>query len=164
MKKILSTLALVGLVATSSFANDTKGLYLGGFAGSVTFGDSDATEYGFSYGYTKEFQNNVTFGFENSFFADSFDSENQNTSKSTIYGMDINLQIGYKYKGFHAYALGGAILLDSFYGFEYGGAAEYFITDSFRIGADFKQSSLTDSYGVSDIDYTKYTGFLRYTF
>ena len=170
MKKIILSVAALGVLTTSGFASHysslsgPKNLYAQIDAGSYDMGTGSNTGYGASLGWYKTYSNNWMFGLYGDFISINIDDSNgQSTSEMlATYG----LVLGYELvDDFTPYIKAGVQGFNSLSGFEYGIGAKYQITSYLAIDARYTAGTLmVTAPGASDLTTSTIQAGLEFNF
>ena len=170
MKKVLLSVAAIGILTTGAFASkysslsNAKNLYIQADVGSYDMGNGSDTGYGGSIGWYKTFSNDWMFGLYADFVSVNMkDDYGQESSEMlATYGIDLGYEV---LEDFTPYIKAGVQGFNDLSGFEYGIGAKYQITSYIAVDVRYSAGTLlVTAPGASDISTSSIQGGLEFNF
>lgn len=165
MKKITLSVLMLASLSSTAFAEKSVALK----AGSANIMQESVPMAFLSVGFTHTFSNNFYLGSIYNFGYGSMDQETTGATDTTqtiaVGEMDIDLRLGYTVGSLDMYGLIGAALQSidttSGAGLSFGGGADWRFAESFSVGVEYKQASMSLE-GVVDYDYDLVSANIAY--
>ena len=159
MKKKILSLVVASLAFTSALNADIKYRDIHAGIAQANIADESSIDYSLGYGYAKTFQNGIYFG-------GALDFDVTDINQESVYTYSVNLKLGYEViENVALYGIGAVAYQNSGGGFGYGVGAEYILSDSFALSAEYQTYSVApEFYTELSYDYDKASLTLKYLF